>query len=329
MPPRSPRSFPLPRRPRRPGYLLRGVWRFMDQLDGATLRAVLHQAQGQHLYHRAAALAYLALITAAMGGISLALAIATFPRLQVWFTPWVPAPTTGWTWASLLASAIHNPLPANGWLLGLGLIGFSFSAHSTLITLLAGLTPAPAPRPQWRTRLRTGGLTLNTLLWSMAAIALRAFHQGHLPPNPPTGEGLWPGGMLALARFLSAPLALAVLTLAVAWVYRLGPPHHPRHQPWIPGAGLTVLTWWGLVTLPRLYLPPLSALEPRYGAIAAILSLLLGLYLGSMTLLLGAQINQVVGHRLSLRQPPPGSQPRVPPPAFENFTIRRRGGHGP
>jgi membrane protein len=328
MPPRrSPRSFPLPRTPHQAGHPLRGFWQFMYHLDGVTLRAVLQNARQQRLFNRAAELAYLALLTLGTGLFSLAGAIATFPWLRGVFTPWVPAPSSPWPTGALLPTLVHTPLPANLPLLGLGLLLFAITATATMATLLAGLAPpvpAARPRPRWRTLLLASGLVLNSGLWLSGAIALRLFHQGKWPANLPTGEGLWPGGVLALGRFLSGPLAIGLVVFAIALIYRFGPRHYPRQHPWIPGAALTTLVWWGLVTLPRLYTTALTAMAPLYGAIAQGLTLLLGLYLGCLTLLLGAQVNQVVGQRLSSRRPhPPGSQPCVPPPAFDSFTIRR------
>jgi membrane protein len=318
-------SFPIPAR--RENHPLRGFWQFMYHLDGVTLRAVLQNARQQRLFNRAAELAYLVLLALGTGILSLAGAIATFPWLRGVFTPWVPAPTAPWPTGALLPTLVHTPLPANLPLLGLGLLLFAITATATMATLLAGLAPpvpATRPRPRWRTLLLASGLVLNSGLWLIGAIALRLFHQGKWPANLPAGEGLWPGGVLALGRFLSGPLALALVVFAIALIYRFGPRHYPRQHPWIPGAALTTLVWWGLVTLPRLYTTALTAMAPLYGAIAQGLTLLLGLYLGCLTLLLGAQVNQVVGQRLSSRRPhPPGSQPRVPPPAFDSFTIRR------
>lgn len=318
-------SFPVPAR--RDGHPLRGFWQFMYHLDGVTLRAVMQNALQQRFFNRAAELAYLALFILCTGAFSLAVAIATFPWLRRVFTPWVPTPTAPWPLDALLPNLVHQVLPANLPLLGLGGLLFAVTTTAAMATLLAGLEPkipTPPPRPRWRTLLLASGLTVNSLVLLTGAIALRLFHQGKWPTHLPAGEGLWPGGVLSLGRFLSGPLAVGLVIFAIALVYRFGPRRYPRQHPWIPGAALTTLIWWALVTIPRFYGAALTAMAPLYGAIAQGLTLLLGLYLGCLTLLLGAQVNQVVGQRLSSRRPhPPGSQPRVPPPAFDSFTIQR------
>ncbi|MDA0674474.1 MAG: YihY/virulence factor BrkB family protein [Cyanobacteria bacterium] len=136
---------------------------------------------------------------------------------------------------------------------------------------------------------------------------------------------LWVLAALALWQLLGGALALILMTLVVAGLYRWVPHRWRPGTPCLPGAVIVALCW-GLVSL-GLWTGH-QALVPTatgYGLIIRSLLFLLWLYLGALLLLVGAQLNVTVGKRLQrLSLHPHHRSQQVLPPTFESFTIRRR-----
>lgn len=330
-------SFPLPPRSHPRPHPLWGYWRFMGQLNRATLREIWRNSKRHRLPQRAAEMAYGILVGLLAGLLAI---LSTGGLIEAWRSPlqdWglrgvalLPAamhpPLT-----PLIQSAIQNPSRAIGCVSLLGALwaasgGVGVAMHT--LDHIHGI-PRHDTRPFWRARLVALALTATTAL--LLTLALGLILVGSAGGRPDPAPSLWQGAIALLGRLLSGGLALGLTTTAFALVYRLGPSRWTPRQPFIPGAVLAAVAVAGPGLLLPLYRLPFQNSPWSYGVLGAAVLLLLWLQGGALVLLLGDQTNVIVGQRLAQRQRPPGSQPRVPPPAFDSFTIRRspRGGDRP
>jgi membrane protein len=91
-----------------------------------------------------------------------------------------------------------------------------------------------------------------------------------------------------------AALFLAAMTL----LYRHGPDRDAARFRWVtPGALIALLTWVGGSLLFQLYVTNLGSYNETYGALAAVVLLLLWLFLTAFAILLGAEVNSELEHQ--------------------------------
>lgn len=172
-----------------------------------------------------------------------------------------------------------------------------------------------------------GALSLALSLWSARAgtgaviKALNAVHEapsrggvGHYLAALGLTAALIVLGVLALTAIVIAPLALAllplgpaaalaaeaarwalaaaVMTAGVGLTYRFGPNRRGRRLPWITwGAAAAILLWIAASAGFSLYLSQFGAYGRIYGALGAVVAMLMWLYLSAFALLLGAAID--------------------------------------
>jgi membrane protein len=98
-----------------------------------------------------------------------------------------------------------------------------------------------------------------------------------------------------------------VVVLVIGWsatVFHLAPNHRTAWRWHVPGAVITA-AWWGLASAGfRLYLSVAAGANEVLGTLGGSLIVLLWLYLMSMGLLLGGELNAVLAHRHDVPQRP-------------------------
>jgi len=178
--------------------------------------------------------------------------------------------------------------PATG-LLTLSFIGALWSASAGVASLIPALDRAydvVENRPFWKRRLlaivTTLGVGLISIVASLIAIAVPALAR-------------WIGGPLGTAlAWLRLPLAGLIIMVTWAGLYQFLPNVKPRFQPVTPGSVVGVLLWvaasWGF----SFYVQHFGSYEATYGALGGVIVLLLWMWVSTMALMLGAEINKIL-----------------------------------
>lgn len=151
-------------------------------------------------------------------------------------------------------------------------------------------------RPFWLAKLVSLGLTIGSiLLLVLAAIVL--FVSDFIVQVVAELNGSFEG-LLTLWRLLTFPLAMGIIVVLSAFLYRFGPSRWTSGTPILPGALLAAIFWLMLSSGFRFYVSRFGTYNRAYGAIGAVIVLLLWLQLTSLMLLIGAQLNVTVGQAL-------------------------------
>ena len=162
--------------------------------------------------------------------------------------------------------------------------------------------PPEQRRPFWKARLLSIGLTIGTILLLMTASYLVFISDGVIQLlAQQSGETVrkW---VLTIWPLFTWPLALGIVSSAFAFVYRFGPSRWTRGKPIVPGAVLAALSWALLSASFRMYVAQFGNYNKVYGAIGTVIILLLWLFLTSLVMLIGEQLNVIVGE-LMIRSP--------------------------
>jgi membrane protein len=186
--------------------------------------------------------------------------------------------------------------PGHGKVVSFGILSYLWAATGGFSSLIEALDIAydvPQCRPWWRDRLQAllltftiGGLSLLSLL----AIVVGP-HFGHflmlLFHVPPAFVEIWP-----VLRWV---ITIATFVIGLEWMYYLGP--HARHSFWstLPGAAVAVGMWFlGSFGL-SFYLSHMANYNKTYGSMGAVIGLMLWLYVTSLAVLTGAELNAELG----------------------------------
>lgn len=159
--------------------------------------------------------------------------------------------------------------------------------------------PRDRRRPFWRAKLVSIGLTLATFL--LLVTALLIIFISDISVRTVVRES-GDDRLLAIWRFLSLPVALGIVALSLAFIYRYGTSRWRKGTPILPGAILATLLWAILSGILRFYVANFGNYNQAYGAIGAVIILLLWLYLSAFAMLLGSQLNMVVGETMRRRR---------------------------
>ncbi len=155
--------------------------------------------------------------------------------------------------------------------------------------------PRKQIRPFWKAKLISIGLTIGTIGLLVLASFFVFISDGLL--NFFVREsGL--SVLLVVWRLLLWPLTLAIVSTAFAFVYRYGPSIWDAGTPIMPGAFLAAISWALGSDLFRLYASNFGNYNQVYGAVGAVIVLMLWLYMSAVVLLVGDQLNVTVGEAM-------------------------------
>lgn len=219
---------------------------------------------------------------------------------------------------SYLSDIIAGNRPAPG-LFSVGLVIALWSASGAFAALINALNKAydvEETRPFWKVRgialLMTLGLSVIVMIGVLLLVA-----------GPPIGRGITDlfglGEVFTLVwNVVQWPVALSLMVFTVALLYYFAP---DAGQPfrWItPGGLIGVLLWVLASVIFRFYVSNFGSYDATYGSIGAVIVLLLYLYLSSLTILFGAELNATL---VRLKEEISGEQVLDAEPAGEKPDI--------
>jgi len=171
-----------------------------------------------------------------------------------------------------------------------------WSASQGMLAVVRGIHNAygtTEARPWWKVYLVASGLTVACLLLFAGALLL-LMYGGQLSDVAVQRWG--GGGFVALIwQVLSGLFVLGCVLAAFNLIYIWGPAVAHRRWRWLmPGTLCGVAIWllgsFGL----KLYLSLIDSLTLSYGAVGAVIVLLMWLYLSGIAVLVGAEVNSII-----------------------------------
>ncbi len=180
--------------------------------------------------------------------------------------------------------------------LTLGLVFTIWTTSSGFAAMIDGLDlvyRVRETRPVWKIRPIALGLTL--LAGSLLLVAVGLMVEG-------TSLGIWfttrfdlNPAMLTAWRYLRWGIAILFGILAVQLLYHFGPNLKQRFRDSLTGAIVAVMTWVGLSYLLGSYFRHFENLDKTYGPLGAAIGLYVWFYLSGFAILLGGEINFLLG----------------------------------
>lgn len=162
-----------------------------------------------------------------------------------------------------------------------------WSASKGMQALVTALNVA-YDEEETRRFLKLRGLALALTLGLTAAAAVLV---GGMAVLGSVAEDLGTGGDIAVT-VLRWPVLAAVLVLLLAALYRYAPDRDRPRWRWVtPGAGTAVALWVAGSVLFSVYVNNFGSYNETYGTLAAIVVLLLWLYLSAYVIVLGAELD--------------------------------------
>jgi membrane protein len=203
----------------------------------------------------------------------------------------------------------------SGGVFTLGAIAALWAASRGMSTVMRTVTEiydVEDTRSRMRIRLVAVGLALASMV--LIVVTLTALVVG-----PLFGAGRHIARWLGAAEvygtvweWIGIPVAFAALLVWAAGVFHSVPHHHVGWRQHVGGAALTGALWLLVSAGFRLYLLLFGG-NPVFGILGGALVVLVWLYLLSLALLLGAELNAVLAERTEAHQP--GAQPAEASPA--------------
>jgi len=200
------------------------------------------------------------------------------------------------------ASIMHKTLAQIITGAGSGVLSFAaalalWSASSGMASVMSALNVAygvTEARPWWKQRLLAVVLTMGFCVFVLLALAFMVFGP-HLGSAAAARFGF--GEIYATAWSLaSIPLALLFALVGVAMVYYFAPAVDQDWRWLTPGSTFTLVMSLAMSLGLREYVARFNTYNTTYGSIGGVILLLLWLYLSSIVLLVGAEINSEIEH---------------------------------
>ena len=190
-----------------------------------------------------------------------------------------------------------------------GLFSLSFAiaiwtasgAVSTAMTALDQIHQIPSDkiRPFWKAKLISLGLTIGTIMLFVMASFLVFISD--LVLQLVLRENDFFGLLLHFWQLFRWALALGIVASAFAFIYRYGPSKWNPGTPMMPGAIIAAISWAIVSSLFRAYVANFGNYNIAYGAVGAVIVLMLWLWMSAAVLLIGDQLNVIVGEDMRSR----------------------------
>ncbi len=183
---------------------------------------------------------------------------------------------------------------ARGEVVSIGFVLSFWSGSSAMATFVDAITRAhdqyPVRRWVWQRSLAIL-LYLAGLAVGIVALPAAALGPDRLLPLLP--DAVEPAAR-AVLNVVYLPVVVVVLVLALATLYKIALPFKPPWTRGLPGAVLAAVVFLVGVTGLRLYLDWVTSTGYTYGALAAPIAFLLGMYFIALAVILGAYLNAAI-----------------------------------
>jgi membrane protein len=131
-------------------------------------------------------------------------------------------------------------------------------------------------------------------------------------------------------KILQWPVVFALVSLGIALVFYYAPDAEQKFI-WITPGSIVATFLWLLTSLVfRFYVTNFGSFNATYGTIAGVVVLMLWLYVSSLAILVGAELNAEIEHASPYGKDPgekvPGEKKKIGPLAEQAWTERKRAG---
>jgi len=222
---------------------------------------------------------------------------ALWKSFATWIVTYLPADSR-----QLIFSTILGLVSYSKGFLSFGLIATLWSASAGFVSLMESLSVAYGSkdtRPYWRKHALAACVTMLAAVFAIAAFGIMAF--GHWESERLVSDV---GGWSASRTFL--PLGRRLATVALIYIvinlvnYAL--PNVRRPWRWLaPGTGFGTIALISATAALNLYFRHFSSYPRLYGTLGGFIILMIWVYVASLILLIGAEINHVVEDRKKAR----------------------------
>jgi membrane protein len=215
----------------------------------------------------------------------------------------------------------------NGGILTIGILGAIWSSSAAVVAIIGSLNRAydiEEGRPWWKVRLTAIGLTVALallVLVSFSLIVAGPTAAQHLASSFGLGEAFeWTW------RILQWPLAFFLLSTGVGLVYYFAPDAE-QDWAWITPGAIAGTLLWIIVSLGfKFYVANFADYNATYGAVGAVIVLLLWFYISGLAILVGAEMNAEIEHASPWGKEPgekvPGQKKKIGAAAARAYNER-------
>ena len=221
----------------------------------------------------------------------------------------------------------------SGGILTVGILGALWSSSAAVVAIITSLNRAydiEEGRPWWKVRLIAIGLT-----FGLALLVLTSFTLIVAGPAIAERVAAWFGLGPAFEwswKILQWPVAFFLVSTAVGLVYYFAP---DAEQEWVwitPGAVLGTLLWVVVSLGFKFYVANFTDYNAAYGAVGGVIVFLLWLYISSLAILVGAELNAEIEHASPYGKDPgekvPGQKKKIGIAAMRAYKKRLAKGLG-
>lgn len=214
-------------------------------------------------------------------------------------------------------------------LLTFGMLGTIWSTSSGMTAIIDSLNQAydiQEGRPWWKTRLTAIGLTVALAVFIVLSTAL-------VIVGPTLAEKVAEWLHLGLVfkwtwLVLQWPVVFGLVSLGIALVYYYAP---DAEQEWIwitPGSVIATFLWLMVSLGFKFYVTNFGSYNATYGAIGGVIILLLWMYVSSLAILFGAEMNAELEHASPYGKDPGekaiGQKKKIGPLAEREWNERKQ-----
>lgn len=185
-----------------------------------------------------------------------------------------------------------------GGLLTVGILGTLWSASNGIMALIRALNLAydvEESRSFIKARLLSIFLTIGLIIAFVVTLVLPVF--GDVIINAITSSLNLPQSTEILFRVLRWVIAVAVMAVVLATLYRYAPNKHFPFKEVIIGAVIATIGWQVISLAFSFYVSNFGNYSATYGSLGGVIILMLWFYLTGMILLIGGEINAILHKR--------------------------------